>query len=319
MKNYISNVNLTNYYPDRLTITHINTIQKDNNIISMLIALYGKYDGVIILNPSFNWAWRCMVIKIFFLGKKRIVFFDMLLSKPRLARDYLKAYIKRFVLKFVDKFIFLHKDISGYNKYFGIKKSKCVYIPFKANNIDKIEEYQIVDNGYLLSCGASHRDYILLANSLKLYPCETKIVLPEPQLAEYNNSIIDETLFNEKVNIVRHDFKPQTWYKIMAGCRAVVLPIRYDAIQCAGISVYLEAMAFGKPVIITEGSATKGLLTEETAAICPPNDPVALSEAIKRVMEDKNYRIRLSAKGSEYVKSLGGVERLVRDILKVLI
>jgi glycosyltransferase involved in cell wall biosynthesis len=229
------------------------------------------------------------------------------------------ASIKKGVFKFIDKFIFLHKDTSGYFEYYGISKYKCIYVPFKANNIDQLSNYQISDHGYLLSCGASYRDYILLANALKRYPCKTVIVLPVAQSACYHHSIIDEALFDDNVRIIRHNFNKDSWYDILSKCRAVALPIRSDSIQCAGISVYLEAMAFGKPVIITEGPATRGLLTGDTAVVCPPNDPIAFSVAIKKVMENNEYRQTLSKNGYTYVKSLGGENRLVKDILNVLI
>jgi glycosyltransferase involved in cell wall biosynthesis len=321
-KRFISNVGLTNYYPDKIVVTQLDSIinvSKRFSFVPLLIDLCKNYDGMIFLNPSFDWAWRCMVIKIVLLGKIKIVFFDMLLPRPYSIGDYFRAYIKRIVFKFVDRFIFLHKDISGYFRYFRIEKNKCTYVPFKANNIDIISKYQITDNGYLLSCGASYRDYVLLAKALQHYSCHTTVVLPEDNLAGFHHSIIDETLFNDKVTIIRHDFSQESWYKILSECRAVVLPIRSDAIQCAGLSVYLEAMAFGKPVVITEGPATRDLLTEESAAICPADDPVALSEAMKRVMEDENYRMRLIKNGYEYVHSLGGEDRLVKDILKVLV
>jgi glycosyltransferase involved in cell wall biosynthesis len=323
MKYFVSNVTLTNYYPDEVLVTSIDELidNDGNRFISFLLLCLKlrSFNGLIILNPSFDWAWRSIVIKLFSLGRIKIIFFDMLLSRPYSIGDHLRAYIKYFAFKFVDRFIFLHKDTSGYLKFFGIKKINCTYVPFKANNLDNIAKYQISDNGYLLSCGASYRDYILLAKALQHYSCQTKVVLPDDQLAGYHHSVINQTLFNDNVTIIRHDFKKDSWYKILAECRAVVLPIRSDTIQCAGISVYLEAMAFGKPVVITEGPATKGLLTDEIAAICPQDNPAALSEAIKRVMEDENYRIKLSKNGYEYAQSLGGEDRLVKDILKVLV
>lgn len=323
LKKYISNVSLTNYYPDKVIITPMNSLKVRGrygfNCIFHLFDCIYKYDGLLILNPSFNWALRSAFIKLLSLGKKNIVFFDLLLPRPYSISDNLRAFIKRFLFKFIDKFIFLHKDTSGYSMWYGIKTDKCVYVPFKANNINKITENNVGDDGYLLSCGASYRDYVLLAHSLRNYPCKTVIVLPQDKLADHHNSIIDESLFGDNVKILRHDFNADSWNRILSRCRAVVLPIRSDVIQCAGISVYLEAMAFGKPVIITEGPATRDILTEEMAAICPPDNPVALAEAIQKVWEDEEYRTRLGKAGLRYAQLLGGEDRLVKDILQTLI
>jgi glycosyltransferase involved in cell wall biosynthesis len=322
-RTYISNAELTNYYPEKIIVTSINKIntKSKHKFLNLLVLIpsYLKSDGLLVFNPSFKWTLCGAIIKILSLGKKKIVFFDLLLPRPISGGDRIRAIIKRIVFMFVDKFIFLHKDISGYSKYYGIRNLKCAYVPFKANNIKIVSEHEIRDDGYLLSCGASYRDYKQLACSLKIYSCHTLIVLPEINAANYHQSIIDESLFENNVTIVRHDFDNTSWNKILSKCRAVVLPIRSDAIQSAGISVYLEAMAFGKPVIITQGPATKDLLTEEMAAIVAPDNPAALAEAIKRVMEDEKYRTKLGQAGRNYAESLGGEDRLVKDILQILI
>lgn len=319
---FVSNVRLTNYFQDRVIVEPISSIIGETHrfkFLKLLSSIVCKYDGLLVLNPSFYWAWLGMNIKILSFCRKKIVFYDTNLHRPYSYIDFLKAYIKKFVFKFIDRFIVMHKDTSEYLRYYGIPIHKCIYVPFKANNIDKLSKYNITDKGYLLSCGASYRDYVLLASALKLYSCRVTIVLPDAQMAGYHNSIIDETMFGDNVTIIRHDFKPNSWYKVLSECRAVVLPIRSDALQPAGISVYLESMAFGKPVVITEGPSTSGILTEELAAICPPDDPYSLSKAIKKVMEDEVYRMNLSRNGNEYAKSLGGEDRLVKDILNVLV
>lgn len=320
-----SNATLTNYFPESLNIKSGEEIDlKGTRKITSGVALIQhllQYDIILILNPSFNWFLKCTAIKLLSLGRIKIVFFDVLLPKPYSLKDNIKAFIKRLSFKFADRFIFLHKDTSGYSRYYGIKAKKCIYIPFKANNINMLSDFEVHDLGYLLSCGASYRDYNLLAKALKIYPCKTIILLPDKNQIEYHHSIIDEELFNNNamVEIVRHDFNRKSWNDILSKCRAVVLPIRSDVVQCAGISVYLEAMAFGKPVIITEGPATKGLLSQEIAAICPPDNPESLAAAIKKIWEDEEYRKILGNVGRNYALSLGGEDRLVKDILKTII
>ena len=321
IKNILSNVSITNHYPDQVLVTPITAVRFGKGPFAFFKSLYiqlTRYTGILVFNPSFFWILKSALFKLFSLGKIRIFYFDMLLHRPYSLKDSLKAFVVKIFLKLVDRFIFLHKDISGYSKYYGIPKSKSVYIPFKANNFDKISKYPIEDYGYLLSCGASYRDYKLLAEALKLYPCPTKIVLPKNSLADYHHSIIDETSFGDTVEIIRHDFNPDSWYALLSKCCVVALPIRADVIQCAGISVYLEAMAFGKPVIITEGAATRGMLTDEVAALCPVGDATAFAAAIKKIMTDSAYRSTIALAGRRYALSLGGEDRLVKDILGVL-
>jgi glycosyltransferase involved in cell wall biosynthesis len=75
-------------------------------------------------------------------------------------------------------------------------------------------------------------------------------------------------------------------------------------------------MALGKPVIISEGTSTRGILTKNEAEIVPSEDPDSLALAIKKIWDDKDYRECLAKNGKKYALSLGGEERLVKDILK---
>ena len=77
-------------------------------------------------------------------------------------------------------------------------------------------------------------------------------------------------------------------------------------------------MALGKPVVITEGVSTKGVLTNDMAVIVPAEDSEQLTLAIKKLWEDDEYRNRISSNGKDYALSLGGAKRLVEDILTAL-
>ena len=73
-------------------------------------------------------------------------------------------------------------------------------------------------------------------------------------------------------------------------------------------------MALGKPVVITEGTSTRGLITENEAEIVPCEDPNSLANAIRKLWEDKGYRDMLASRGRRYALSLEGKERLVKDL-----
>ncbi len=59
----------------------------------------------------------------------------------------------------------------------------------------------------------------------------------------------------------------------------------------------LEAMACGTPVVTTTGSAPEEVVGD-AAVLVPPQDPTALADAIARVLEDAEARIRPSSPGS---------------------
>jgi len=322
-KRYLVNLELTNYFADEVFVEPLpNNLKIKKNFFAILRHVFDNrksFDGILLFNPSFFWFLAAFLLKLATLFRFRVVIFDLLLQRPETIKDKAVALVKRILLAPVDLFLFLHRDVSGYTEYYGIDPGRCRYIPFKANNYEVLKDFEITDAGYALSCGASHRDYRLLGKALTLVDVPMKIVLPQKVLSDYHNSVIDEDAFGENVEIIRHDFDRTSWYEYLSKCRCVVLPIRSSAIQCAGISVYLEAMAFGKPVIISEGPSTRDILTSSEAAIFPPGDSKALASMIDRVWKDEAYRQSLGHAGQTYALALEGEERLVKDILRALI
>lgn len=322
-KKFLSNIEVTNYFPEEVLIDilpcRLNSIKNLFSAVVWTCRNKRIYCGILFINPSFFCFCFSYVVKVMTWSKFKVVYFDLLLPNPRSAKEKLFAFIKKVLFSEVDLFIFLQRDVSGYLEKYKIKHEKCTYVPFKANNYEQLEQFEVKDEGYLLACGASYRDYKLLAKALEFLYFPVKIVLPEQEQSAYHRSVIDEQDFGENVEIIRHDFDRDTWYGYLANCRCVVLPIRPDVIQCAGISVCLEAMAFGKPVVISEGPATRQILTNTMAGIFPPGDHRQLAQIIQNIWEDEGYRQKLSRTGQAYALSLGGEERLVKDISRALL
>jgi glycosyltransferase involved in cell wall biosynthesis len=100
----------------------------------------------------------------------------------------------------------------------------------------------------------------------------------------------------------------------MAESRMVVVPLLPGVIQPAGISVYLEAMILGKPVIISSGSSTEGILDESLAVVVPAGDVGAMRRAILELWDDAARRKRLAESSRRYAMSLKDHSRLVEDL-----
>jgi glycosyltransferase involved in cell wall biosynthesis len=70
---------------------------------------------------------------------------------------------------------------------------------------------------------------------------------------------------------------------LIKGCRLLVLPSRYEGMPNA----VLEAMAAGKPVAATAVEGVTELLGDAAEGqTCPPEDPAALRELIRRLWQD---------------------------------
>ena len=316
----LSNAKLVNCIPEEieLDVLPAPSVGKWGRVVHgvRLLRSLKRYDALIVFNADIDDAILAFVAKRILRRETSIIFFDALLQRPVGLKGICKSRIKRALFAGVDRFFCVHKDTSGYQRYYGIDAAKFVYIPFKANNFHDRLKYKSGDEGYVLACGASLRDYRTFVEAADRMKVPAKIMLPKKNAAEFHNTDLDEARLPSCVEVIRHDFDKHSWNQIMANARVVVIPIQGSAIQAAGISASLEAMAIGKPVVITEGVSTRGMLTGAEAEIVPAEDPVSMYRAIRKLWDDAGYRERLAKAGQDYAVSLGGVERMAKDILQ---
>jgi glycosyltransferase involved in cell wall biosynthesis len=254
----------------------------------------------------------------FLPGPRRLVSVDIVLQRPRRGlRERVKRLALRFLLKRVDLFIFYLRDTAALQQIYGIPDAKIRYLPFKINDYDRLVTVQSEDGGYLLSCGRSRRDYATLARAMEGLPYRAVILVPHREEAAEHGTEADLTRLPPNVTIEHDDGSAHSWLEWMRRATLVVLPVLPETLSASGLGTYLQAMALGKCVIITENVGTRGILAhEQTAVIVPPRDAAALRAAITRVAEDADYRERIAAGGRAYALPLRDEQRLAGDIVR---
>ena len=92
----------------------------------------------------------------------------------------------------------------------------------------------------------------------------------------------------------------------------------YKHTESFGI-VYLEAAAAGKPVIATKiGGIPEAVLDGRTGILIPPDDPQALTQALIKILTDKELAEKLGRQGRERVEREFNWEKQVGEIVKLL-
>jgi glycosyltransferase involved in cell wall biosynthesis len=313
----LCNSNLTNYSDNDIIFLANNCANKGSLKISKIIKLIkkDKIDALLLFNPGIREILLCFIARKFI--KIKVFLFDATLKKPRNFLESPILLLKGVMINSCNKFIAVHKDLTEYYKYYSINKNKVVYVPFKSNCYEIIDSIKVEDDGYILSCGASHRDYDTLIKAAQDIDKEVIIVLPHQVDALHHKSKLNSNSIPNNVRIVRHDFSRNSWYEYLRKASIVVVPIDSDCIQPAGISVYLEAMSIGKPTIVSRGPSTNGLIHDQ-AILVDRGDSNQLKDAILSLTENKNLRDEISQKGKEYALSLGGIERLINDLKKII-
>ena len=125
----------------------------------------------------------------------------------------------------------------------------------------------------MLTAGRSHRDLKTFIEAMQLvtYP---GILLHQDReiLVEHGTRVHLEGL-PANVKPVQHDGRRENWVEFIRNARVVAIPTLLT-ITAAGVSVYLDAMALKKCVILSDNPASRGILKDE-AIIIPPQDPLS--------------------------------------------
>jgi glycosyltransferase involved in cell wall biosynthesis len=140
------------------------------------------------------------------------------------------------------------------------------------------------EDGYVLAAGRDlGRDYATFANAVRDLPVRALIVASRRNLAGL------ELPRNVEVRL---DVSYPALRDLYAGAQAIVVPTRraeyrYGA-DCSGQTVLLDAMATGRPIVLTERPTLGEYVARgESALTVPPEDATALRAALERVLEDR--------------------------------
>lgn len=260
--------------------------------------------------------WYCLFAHLVPVRRPKLVSVDLLLTAPKGFRQKLFARFRRWLLKEVDLFVHYFKDLEGYGRYFGITESRSTYVPFKVNQLEKLpaEESLTSDGDYVLTSGRSQRDFATFTQAMRQTGLPGVLLYHDPTMMTEHGTWLTQLDLPENVRPVEDDGTFESFVQQLRGAKVVVIPLQPDCIRAIGISMYLVAMALKKCVVITDGPATRGIITDQ-AIVVPPADSSALGDAIQLAWDDAQLRDMVATAARQYAVSLGGEERLYRDLI----
>jgi glycosyltransferase involved in cell wall biosynthesis len=249
--------------------------------------------------------------------RAKLVLLDILLSTPAGFRGRAKAWLIGRLLRRTHRIMLYYRNTRGLEQYYGIPADRFLYIPFKVNQQELISRITPIDGGYVFCGGKTRRDFATLFEAVKELDLPVKVVTTSNSDIARHGSHVDERMAPPNVEVVRLDGSPEAFIDHMASARLVALPITPE-ICGAGISVYAQAMALRKCVVMSAGPGAEDVLTGDQAVIVPPSDPTALRHAIEQAFTDPAFRAPFEQSGYEWAMSLGGEEELYQTILSHL-
>ncbi len=104
------------------------------------------------------------------------------------------------------------------------------------------------------------------------------------------------------VQVVRQRLDAHAYRELFQQAPFVIVPLR-PMVTASGIGTVLEAMALGKPLIVSDSPGIRDYVShDETAMVVPCGDAPALRAAILRLLREPHTRARLGAAARRFVE-----------------
>jgi glycosyltransferase involved in cell wall biosynthesis len=169
---------------------------------------------------------------------------------------------------------------------------------------------------YFLACGRTQRDYKTLLRAAANVRFPVKLIVPRDT---FNNVTLPPN-----VEIVggpdspaddRGISYPELIERHLAHCRAVLIPLQEDQNTTAGLTNAIEALAVGKPVLMTR----TGCLDLDVAAsgcgfYVNPGDADGWARAMRILVQDPHLALEMGRHGRAFAEKYYNTERFGRDI-----
>jgi Glycosyl transferases group 1 len=157
---------------------------------------------------------------------------------------------------------------------FGVPLDRIAVVKF-AHSLWSRADGPTSDGGYVFAGGDSLRDYDTLIEAARGLDAPVRIGTNNP-------------LGPLPENVTGGPVTPKEYDELLANARAVAVPMRRGR-RGAGLITYLNAMALGKPVIVTDSPAVGEYVEHgRTGIVVPPEDPKALRDALTWAVAPEN-------------------------------
>ena len=256
-----------------------------------------------------------------FAARRPLIALDMVfLRAPGTIPERLSVVAKRVVLRNVDYFLHYFKDVSGFDRWYGIGPDRSGFLDFKANLWNLQVERARPEGEYVLCFGRSLRDFDTFFDAVEGLDCPAAIVDPGAASVRQHGSRFTRPISALPVNVrvLDDDQTERSQARELQGARIVVVPMVSGRLVAAGISTILNAMILGKCVIATAGPGVTDVFSQELLSV-PPEDPATLRSMIKKAWDDEDLRRRTGEHGLQYARRCGSEQDFYRRAIDAVV
>lgn len=229
------------------------------------------YDAVVLGGNAKEDTFYLLFQRLCPFLKRPVVKNECLWYKANPIAHQLKRILFQFLDKIVDCYIvYAKREIEDFSKTFGLPREKFQFISYHTT-LDS-DRFHTKMGDYLFSGGNSDRDYAQLAEAVRGLDIPVVIACSDKKIL-YGIDFPS----NVKVVSVSHD----EYRRLMAESGINVVALRKGLLRSSGHQTFLNAMAMGKPVIVTDPKSVQDYIENGVDGfLVPPSDSNRLREVI---------------------------------------
>ena len=224
----------------------------------------------------------------------------------------LRTLYFRCVFAFADIVLCHSKfELDNYRRIFRGCRARFAYIPYGMHVAGRESVSSVaIEPRYVLAAGRSGRDYRTLFEAVRGREIQLRVVCDSSDaLAGLDvppNAIVLRNCYGGE------------YISELAGASIVAVPLAVDNIS-AGQMVMLQAMAFGKPVIVTRTPTIEEYVADrEQAVLVPRGDPAAMRSAIESLLSTPERIDAMGQAGLRTFEEKFSMRSYVRNVLAAI-
>ena len=192
-----------------------------------------------------------------------------------------RRQVARAALGAVDRFIVHSRaEIAACSEWLGLPPQRFEFVPFQ-RAVPAVEVAENLERPFVLSMGSAQRDYKLLMPVLG--------GLGYPAVVVAGAHALQGISVPDNVE-VRSGLSAQQCNELLQRARLNVIPVD-NTITASGQVTLVDAMMFGRPVIVTRGPASVDYVVDrEDGWLVEPGDAADLREALRALWENASAR-----------------------------
>lgn len=193
----------------------------------------------------------------------------------------------------IDRFVvFSTMERQLYSERFEIPVERFTFVPWGVSAPIEVPLERKFDHPYVAAAGGEARDYRTLCEAARLLPHVRFVIVVRPN--NLDGIDVPENVIVH-VNLPFHDTWSIVWHAELA-----LIPLRSQT-SPNGLVTLVGGMHLGKAQVVTDSIGLHDYMEDgENVRLVPPNEPIALAEAITELLDDKALRDKLAKNGKVF-------------------